>query len=215
MTRSSHMLLAHYDLITAAQTGFLFLAVWWTWIYTTWALNRVDPEQPKVRVLLFTLMIAGLFMSMALPLAFGERGMVFALANCSMQALRSAFLFAFDAEVRMRRTIVLISIWTVVASLFWLGGAMVSGPDRALMWAVALTTEYLCPLINYRVPFLPRMETLGNLVRGGHIAERCALFVIICLGEALLISGASFAGLDWSGPALPAFGASVLGTIGM
>ena len=37
-------------------------------------------------------------------------------------------------------------------------------------------------------------------MRGEHIAERCGLFVIICLGETLLINGATFAEMEWTGP---------------
>ena len=31
------------------------------------------------------------------------------------------------------------------------------------------------------------------------MAERCALFIIIALGESILVTGATFAGLAWTG----------------
>lgn len=45
------------------------------------------------------------------------------------------------------------------------------------------------------------------------MAERCGLFVIICLGETLLISGATFAGMPWDGPGLAAFLSAFLGAV--
>jgi low temperature requirement protein LtrA len=45
-------------------------------------------------------------------------------------------------------------------------------------------------------------------VPGAHMAEGCGLFVIICLGETLLVSGATFAGMEWGAAGLLAFLAS-------
>ena len=48
----------------------LFLAVWWSWIFTAWATNWLDPERPAVRLLLLALMLGGLLLSTAIPEAF-------------------------------------------------------------------------------------------------------------------------------------------------
>ena len=55
------------------------MAVWWVWIDTTWVTNWLDPERWPVRAALFALMFMGLVMSAALPQAFGERGLAFAI----------------------------------------------------------------------------------------------------------------------------------------
>ena len=52
-------------------------------------------------------------------------------------------------------------------------------------------------------------------MRGEHIAERCGLFVIICLGETLLINGATFAEMEWTGPGIAAFLVNFLGSVAM
>ena len=52
-------------------------------------------------------------------------------------------------------------------------------------------------------------------VRGEHMAERCGLFVIICLGETLLISGATFAEAAWTGRGIAAFVVNFAGTVAM
>jgi low temperature requirement protein LtrA len=93
ITQVSHALLYHYDLKGAAETALLLLAVWWVWIYSTWALNRLNPDHVAVRGLLFGLMAAGLFLSMAIPDAFGERGWVFGLAFAAMQVGRTVFIW--------------------------------------------------------------------------------------------------------------------------
>ncbi len=210
ITQVSHALLAQYDLNGALQTAFLFLAVWWVWVYSTWVLNRLDPDQLSVRLLLFFLMAAGLFLSMALTDAFGSRGLVFALAYVAMQVGRTLFVWyiARDDDA-LSQTYIRILIWFVVAAALWLLGGMAQGAARYWFWAVALGIEYLGPAVGYLVPGLGRDHSANWAVKGGHIAERCGLFVIICLGETLLVSGATFAKLDWDLAGTAAFLAAV------
>jgi low temperature requirement protein LtrA len=58
----------------------LFLAVWWVWITTTWATNRLDPDRSLVCIVIFVLMGVGLMFSVSIPQAFGARGHVSAVA---------------------------------------------------------------------------------------------------------------------------------------
>ena len=44
ITQLSHLLLQHYSVLGAIETALLMFAVWWVWIYTTWALNWLDPS---------------------------------------------------------------------------------------------------------------------------------------------------------------------------
>jgi low temperature requirement protein LtrA len=216
ITQVSHVLVAHYDLKGALETGFLFLAVWWVWIYSTWVLNRLDPDQLQVRVLLFSLMAAGLFLSMALPEAFGDRGLVFALAYVGMQVGRTVFVWlAASGNTIFSRTYLRILVWFVVAAVLWIAGASVEGTARLWLWGAALGIEYLGPVAGYFVPGIGRDVSANWAVKGGHIAERCGLFVIICLGETLLVAGATFAELEWDAAGTLAFLAAVGQAIAM
>ena len=47
------------------------------------------------------------------------------------------------------------------------------------------------------------------------MAERCGLFLMIALGESVLVSGATFAGLEWTNAMIAAFLTSLLGSIAM
>lgn len=216
ITQVSHHLLYHFTLLGALEAGLMFLAMWWVWIYTTWVLNRLDPDAFRVRMLLFVLMLLGLFVSMAIPKAFEDRGMVFALCFVVMQLGRSVFvLWHSVAGTPLRGTYLRITLWFIASALFWIGGALVEGEARLAVWAVALGIEYLGPVANYRVPGLGQDATQNWTVKGAHMAERCGLFVIICLGETLLVSGATFSGMEWTGPGVRAFVWSVVLSIAM
>jgi low temperature requirement protein LtrA len=63
------------------------------------------------------------------------------------------------------------------------------------------------------VPGLGASSVADWNVDGGHMAERCSLFIIIALGESLLVTGATFAELSWDAPILVAFFSAVLSSI--
>jgi low temperature requirement protein LtrA len=52
-------------------------------------------------------------------------------------------------------------------------------------------------------------------VEGGHMAERCGLFIIIALGESILATGATYADLIWSGETIAGFVAAFVGSVAM
>ena len=76
---------------------------------------------------------------------------------------------------------------------------------RLAVWGLALAIDTASPLFGFLVPGLGRSTTADWNVEGGHMAERCGLFVIIALGESILITGQTFAGLTWNGATLAAF----------
>lgn len=216
ITQVSHFLLNHYDLKGFVQAGILFQAIWMVWIYTTWVLNQIDPDHPSVRALLFALMLSGLFVSMALPRAFDDRGLVFALAFCAMHLGRTFFFYWTLRRVAAGRLAYQrILAWFVLSSAFWIAGGLADPEVRLWWWLGAVAVEFVAALAGFYVPGLGRAKTTDWGVNGGHIAERCGLFVIICLGESLLVSGATFAKSDWNMPGTAAFLASFAGTIGM
>lgn len=216
ITQISHFLLHHFTLHGALETLFLFVAVWWVWIYSTWVFNRLDPEMIPVRGLLFLMMAGGLFLSMAIPQAFGDRGLIFALAFVGMQGGRSLFMaWAAEGHPALRNTYLRIVCWLGCSALFWIWGGLAEPETRVVLWGIALAIDLMAPMLRYPVPGLGRDQTTDWTINGGHMAERCGLFVIICLGETLLISGATFAETEWDAVGIVAFLSTVLGAIGM
>ncbi len=82
--------------------------------------------------------------------------------------------------------------------MFWIAGIFVEAPMRFALWVVALAIEYLSPMARFWTPGLGASTTSDWDVEGGHLAERCGLFVIIALGESVLVTGAKFATLPWT-----------------
>jgi low temperature requirement protein LtrA len=217
VTQISHFLLAHFSPLGALQTAILMLAVWWVWVYTSWITNWLDPEQTAVRLMLFALMAAGLLLSTSIPKAFESRGLAFALAFAAMQIGRTAF-FVFSvpkSEPDLRTAFWRILIWLSVSGAFWIAGGVLDGHAQLALWLVALAIEYAGPVSRFWVPGLGASSTRDWSVEGGHMAERCALFIIIALGESVVVTGATFAEIAWTTTTMTAFGVALLGSIAM
>lgn len=217
VTQLSHTLLKDLTLLGAVRTGLLFLAVWWVWIYTSWVTNWLDPERTPVRLLLLVLMLAGLILSTSLPEAFGNKGLGFAGAYVFMQVGRSLFtaLALRRHNQANYRNFLRITAWLVLSAVFWIAGAFAEVEARLALWAVALAIEYVSPSLGFWTPGLGRSATSDWDVEGGHLAERCGLFIIIALGESILVTGAVVADLELSATTLIAFVVSFIGSIAM
>src|ERR687890_2466542 len=91
VTQLSHRLLEHLSLRGALETLLLLVVVWSAWVGTVWITNWLDPDRLSVRLMLVAVMLASLVMSVTIPDAFGERGLMFALAYVAIQVGRTGF----------------------------------------------------------------------------------------------------------------------------
>ncbi|MEW6640153.1 MAG: low temperature requirement protein A [Pseudomonadota bacterium] len=217
VTQISHALLKDFSLLGAARVTLLFLAVWWVWIFTSWVTNWLDPDRTPVRILLFLLMLGGLVLSTSLPAAFGTRGFAFGLAFAAMQVGRSAVTLGLlpASEQGMRRNFVRILTWLSVSGVLWIAGGLADPQTRLVLWALAVFIEYMGPVTRFRTPGLGASTYDDWNVEGGHMAERSSAFILIALGESVVVTGATFADLAWSSATIAAFVASFVGSIAM
>jgi low temperature requirement protein LtrA len=217
ITQLSHTLLGNFTPLGVVQNTMLFLAVWWTWVYTSWITNWLDPEQTPVRILLFLLMLGGLVLSISIPTAFGARGPWFAIAYATMQVGRTLFwLLATPPErTPVRHNAIRILVWLSGSAVFWLLGGFAEGQTRLWFWLVALGIEYVSPAVRFWTPGLGFSSVAAWAVEGSHMAERYAGFIIIALGEAIVVNAATFADLAWTRENVTAFASAFVSSIAM
>jgi low temperature requirement protein LtrA len=217
ITQISHTLLAHFTPLGVLQVTMLMLAVWWVWVFTSWTTNWLDPDRAPVRIMLFGLMLAGLLLSTSIPRAFDNRGLTFAAAYSVMQVGRTLFFLwsVPTTAVGQRNNFIRILIWLVASAVFWIAGGLAEGNSRIVLWLVALAIEYAGPAMRFYTPRLGASTTQDWDVEGGHMAERCALFIIIALGESVVVTGATFAEAVWTVTTVCAFVVALVGSIAM
>jgi low temperature requirement protein LtrA len=213
VTQVSHLLLAHLTWEGAGQAAMVLLVVWWAWNYTTWVTNELDPESTVVRLVLLGLMLASLLLAIAIPRAFGARGLLFAGSYVAIQVGRHLFLtfVAAGPGTVERRRAARILVWFAAAGALWLAGGIADGTARTVLWLAALVVDYGAPAITYWVPGLPRVTSAAWNVETAHFAERFQLFVIIALGESIVVTGATTSGLELDAARLIAFALAFAG----
>jgi low temperature requirement protein LtrA len=217
VTQISHTLLAHFTPLGALQVTLLFLAVWWLWVFTAWVTNWLNPEKTPVRLLLFAMMLGGLVLSTSIPKAFEERGLWFAIAYAAMQVGKTIFLWVSTppSRPRARMNAIRIAAWLSMSAIFWIAGGVMEGQSRLVLWAVALVIEYISPAVRFWIPRYGASSVADWMIEGGHMAERCALFIIIALGESIVVIGATFAELTWTTENVLAFVSAFVGSLAM
>lgn len=215
ITQVSHLLIAHPSAEGLVQTLIVALSVWWVWVYTTWAANWLNPETGWVRALFVGMMLLGIVMSASIPEAFGDKGTVFAVSMVAFNVGRSVFtVFAFarsrpDNAVNFIR----IAIWNAAPGALWIAGSFVEGEARLPIWLVALLVDYLGPRIRFWVPRMGRSAVSTWNVTGEHFSERVNLFIIIALGESIIITGSQFSEQPFTATSLSAFLSAFASTV--
>ena len=217
VTQISHTLLGRFTPLGALQTTLLFLGVWWAWVYTSWITNWLNPELTPVRILLFMLMLGGLVLSTSIPKAFESRGLWFAAAYAATQVGRTLFWVASIPPTRptARMNAFRVLVWLSISAVFWIAGGLAEGQQRLIFWTIALAIEYVSPAVRFWIPRYGASSVADWIVEGGHMAERCAGFIIIALGESIVVTGATFADLPWTLETVTAFLAAFIGAIAM
>jgi low temperature requirement protein LtrA len=200
VTQLSHYLLGHADLRGALQAGLLLLMVWLVWVYTTWVTNWLDPDLMAVRLLLVVLMLVSLAMSVSLPRAFEDLGLWVGGAYAVQQIGRTVFMVIALRGHPLESNFQRILAWCVASSALAIAGGLAHGNARALLWLGSVCVDLLGGVVGFYTPGLGRSRTSDWTIEGGHFAERCQAFILIALGESIVIIGATLTEkpVNWS-----------------
>jgi len=208
ITQLSQLLLTDLTPKGAAEMLFLLVAIWVAWVYTTWWTNTFDTDAVPVRLVVLVMMLAGVMMALAIPQAWGDRALLFALAYVGLHIVRNAFSVVAatrsDADHILHIGYLRLFIWSAFTGALWIAGAIAGGSVLVSMWIAALLLEVTSAYVGYWVPGLGRQQLGDWDIDPGHFAERFQLFIIIVLGESIVITGATAAALELTAARLTA-----------
>ena len=80
---------------------------------------------------------------------------------------------------------------------------------------LAVVLEIAAVWLGFPIPGLGRSQTAEWTIAGEHLAERCQLFVIIALGESIIITGAEFGELPVAIETTAAFVVAFVGSVAL
>jgi low temperature requirement protein LtrA len=166
--------------------GMLVLVVlWWAWSGYAWLTNYIAADEGLERLLMFAVMGAFLIAALAVPEAFGDDALLFAVAYAAARWLH-IFIFAeANEDVDTGQAIVRLARTALPAPLMLIAAALVGGTAQAVIWIVALSIDLGGPFV---------FGVRGFQVSAGHFTERFGLVVIIALGESIVAIGAGLEG---------------------
>jgi low temperature requirement protein LtrA len=195
-------LMAHDPTWGGLLRGMLALtAVWWAWAAYAWLTNEVDPDDPAVRAATIAAMVAMLISSLALPEAFGDHALLFALAYLAIRVLH-IWLFAAGTEsVDVRAATRALAPPAVLAPAGLVVASLLDRGAQEALWIGVLALDL----------GLGGVRGIGGWrLSPGHFVERHGLIVIIALGESIVAVGVGAEASDLGGAELVAAGLGVV-----
>src|SRR3954451_5673976 len=128
---------------TRLVEGLAILTVlWWAWASYAWLTNTAASYEGAVRVTLFAAMGAMLIVSLAVPGAFGDDGLIFGLAYLVVRLLHLV-LYAVLArgDPELRAVVVRLAGPMLAGSLLLVVAGLLDGSARGAAWAAAIAVE--------------------------------------------------------------------------
>ena len=167
--------------------GLLVLAaIWWAWTGYAWLTNTLEPEASAVRAAMVAAMAALLVVALAVPGAFGEDAVLFAVAYLVVRLLfLLLYAIAGKHDPELLGAVARIAPAGLLAPAILIVAGFLGGDIRIVLWIAALTVDYGGALIG---------RGTGWRVSPAHFAERYGLIVIIALGESIVAIGVGATG---------------------
>jgi low temperature requirement protein LtrA len=185
ITQLTAVLVHHPSGEALAQIVLMLAAIWWMYGAFAWLTNAVPPDRRGLRLPLLAGMLAFFTISLTIPTAFTEDGVVFGCAYLVVIGVHT-FLYTQSASWTVA------GVWSfarmnLVAGGLILVGAILGGTAEYVFWSLAV-------LIFLVIPALVPEE--AGWIRPDHFVERHGLVVMIALGESVVAVGIGASGLD-------------------
>jgi low temperature requirement protein LtrA len=167
--------------------------IWWAWTQFTWTLNPADTTHPTVRVITLAATAVALVMSASVQRAFAEDALWFALPYVVVRVLGLGLQVRVELE-RVGEDHAGVVRWvsfSAIGLVLVLAGAVADPAIRPWIWLLAIVADVVAAAMAGRA------NTIWDL-NPSHISERHGLFVIIAIGESLIIAGTAVAGVERS-----------------
>jgi low temperature requirement protein LtrA len=189
------------------------LALWWVWSTTVWLTERLDPDRLLTQLVVIVIMFWALVIAAAVPDAFEDHGTVFAIGYVTVQFVRGLFmLVALRGHPLYRATIHSLA-WTAASGVLWVIGGPVDRHIQEPLWTVAIIVDYLAASLGWPLPGKGTATNLNLPVGSEHLAERYRQFLIIALGDMILVTASSFSEGGLTAHRWLAFGSAFVTTV--
>lgn len=174
----------------------LFWLIWWAWTQFTWTLNPADTTHAAVRLVTLVATGAAFVMATTVPHAFEEDAIWFAVPYVLVRILGLGLQVRIDTDHAGsgHRGVLTWTAFSGVGLLLVLAGGVLDPSIRTWLWVLAIGADLVAAAVAGRAQ---QWE-----LDPAHLSERHGLFVIIALGESLIVAGTAVAGETRTEPLL-------------
>ncbi|KAF9897165.1 hypothetical protein BX616_006074 [Lobosporangium transversale] len=137
-------------------------------------------------------MLISLVMSAVISDAFHDHSLLFAGMYVLIQVGRNVAAVIALHKHKLQCNFLRLMAWFTFTGVLWIVGGAFGGVARNVLWTIAIVLEYISPALGFYTPGLGKSKSTDWDIHGGHLAERCSLFIIIALGESIVVSGDTF-----------------------
>ncbi|WP_273166436.1 low temperature requirement protein A [Actinomyces israelii] len=169
----------------------LLALIYWQWALVTVQSSIRDASTSRHRFVIMLLMLIAMVSAVALPQAFGDRALLFAV-TCWTSRLVITFLLARSENSKAFRMDLTSSL---IQGPLLLGGAALGGAGQLALWSLAALWEITGPFLHSRAMSAQRYDV-------GNVVERFSLLIIVALGEtivSIVTPQADLEHLSWAG----------------
>ncbi|MEU7847934.1 low temperature requirement protein A [Micromonospora parva] len=199
---TSTLLAERHTWSAAAMVLLMLTAIWWTWSVTATTTEFYDPQQRPIQAILMVAMVGSVGMGASLPKIASGHALVFAVAYVGTHVIRGIILITSLHQQRHRLAMIRASrflFWFLVSGVFWITGALFDTVNWTL-WSIAIAIDLVSAAARYPTPRLGRVPFDQYERTTAHLGERYQQFVILALGDIILVptlqvSRGEFAGL--------------------
>jgi low temperature requirement protein LtrA len=179
------------DWTVVGQSILVFWLVWWAWTQFTWSLNAADTTHYLVEIGVLVATAVAFFMAVAVPGAFADRSLWFAVTYVLVRVIGLALYAWVASEDASQRAAVRRFTLVSVGGLFVvLIGGYLGGTAQYVLWGLAILLDVVAAAVGGQAE--------GWNLHPEHFGERYGLFVIIALGETLIVAAGTVTDAVWT-----------------
>jgi len=170
-----------YDILTVYKAIMISFFVWWSWNQLTWALNIADTDHFWIIFLTLVVTIIAFFMAISIPHVFLNGDLVFAILYVTIRIIGlGILLWVTTVETEWKNRVRVFAYSSVVGLILILAGGFIGQGHilQYIFWTGAIVSDFIAAYLGAKEEGSIRVE---------HFTERYGLFMIIVLGESLIV----------------------------
>lgn len=191
VTQVVHLLHGAFDWVHVGRAILVFWLVWWAWTQFTWALNAANTEHHLIQLATVVATALAFFIAVSVPQTFTSFSWWFAFSYVAVRLIGLLiYLWVSWGNRIMRKAVLTFSIISISGLISVIVGGILGGEVQYWLWGLAILLDVLAASIG------ANNEGWGLYPK--HFAERHGLFVIIVLGETLIVAASAVAEESWN-----------------